>query len=63
MLALAELVVVADDTPARRVIMPMDGIPTPGDQLTLGNGQVVTVQFVQPDPQEPERISVHSTLD
>ena len=61
MIAFAMVVIHDDAAMSRNVIVPIDKLPAPGDQLALGNGEVVTVQIVEPDPDQPERVSLFST--
>ena len=57
------MVVIPDENGAasHSVVVPIDAIPAPGDELRLGSGEIVTVQIVVPDSDQPERVSLYST--
>ena len=57
------LVVVHDADRHREMILQLDRLPAPGDRLTLAQGELVTVVSVEPDPIQPERITLHATPD
>ena len=57
------LVVVHDAGTHHERIVELDRLPAPGEQLTLANGELVTVQAVEPDPRHPEHVTLHATID
>jgi hypothetical protein len=56
------MVVINDDNGARNVIVPIETLPAPGDRVTLATGEIVTVQIVEHDPEQPEHVSLFSKL-
>jgi hypothetical protein len=61
MFTFAKVVIHEEDAASRNVIVPIERLPAPGEELALANGDIVTVQVVAPDPEQPERVSLYST--